>query len=291
MMRNDANNLRRAAVAEPLDVAPFHPPSSAVGLEIGAKSVCGRLRAHNTDHYLAIRIDRRQETLLTSLAAADLPSHFEESGFALLVADGVDGGGGGARASRLALSALAYLAIEHGKWNVRVTPDISTDIMEQIAFFSRRANDALREASRSDSKGSNLATSVTAVYIAGADLFFGHVGHSNPYLFRSGSLIKLTGHARGERCDSEHEVTGMVGGSSHGPDLDIEHIQLSSGDRILLCTNGLTDGVNDDEIADALSLRRKPDEDCQHLVDLALTGQSTDDVTVMLADFRLLPMQ
>ena len=66
---------------------------------------------------------------------------------------------------------------------------------------------------------------------------------------------------------------------------------MSSGDRILLCTNGLTDGVNDDEIADALSLRRKPDEDCQHLVDLALTGQSTDDVTVMLADFRLLPMQ
>ena len=83
----------------------------------------------------------------------------------------------------------------------------------------------------------------------------------------------------------------MVGGSSHGPDLDIEHIQLSSGDRILLCTNGLTDGVNDDEIADALSLRRKPDEDCQHLVDLALTGRSTDDVTVMLADYRLLPMQ
>src|SRR6516225_6862881 len=87
-------------------------------------------------------------------------------------------------------------------------------------------------------------------------------------------LDQTDGHARGERCDSEHEVTGMVGGSSHGPDLDIEHIQLSSGDRILLCTNGLTDGVNDDEIADALSLRRKPDEDCQHLVDLALTGRS-----------------
>ena len=51
--------------------------------------------------------------------------------------------------------------------------------------------------------------------------------------------------------------------------------------------NGLTDAVSEDEIADALTLRRRPREDCQQLIDLALSGTGYDNVTALLADYRV----
>jgi serine/threonine protein phosphatase PrpC len=84
-------------------------------------------------------------------------------------------------------------------------------------------------------------------------------------------------------------VTKAIG--EHPADADdmgveIEHAEMMPGDRLLLCTNGLTDVVSEAEIADALAIRRRPDDDCKHLVDLAVLTGSTDDITVMVADYR-----
>jgi len=87
------------------------------------------------------------------------------------------------------------------------------------------------------------------------------------------------------RRDFRHFVTKTIGGRPGDADVDIERIELESADRLLLCTNGLTDGLNEDEIADLLSLRRSPDAACQQLVDLAVLRESYDDVTVMVADY------
>jgi protein phosphatase len=283
-------------------VEPFDPVSSLTALEIAAVSVCGALRPHNTDHYLAIRLNRGQSTLTTSLAEADLPPPFEEYSYALLVADGIGSHGEGVRASRTALSALAYLVTQYGEWNIRMGPDTATDIKDQGQFFYRQTSDALRQGSRADSQSPSLATSLTAVYIAGADVFFANVGHSKAFLFRAGDLIQLTAdhswnpsrpatsrpsaleHAR---LDLNHLVTRTLGGQPSESEVDIEHAQLFSGDRLLLCTNGLTDVVSEYEIADALAVRRRPQEDCQQLVNLATSGGSPDDITVMLADYRV----
>ena len=60
----------------------------------------GRLPQHD-EHYLAVRLDRSQETLVTSLSAVDLPPRFEEHGYAMLVADGMGEGGAGSVANLL----------------------------------------------------------------------------------------------------------------------------------------------------------------------------------------------
>src|SRR5262249_22993086 len=148
----------------PVEVEPFQPPSSAASLEIAALSVRGKLNPHNTDHYLALRFDRGQQTLLTSLAAADLPPPFREYGYALLVAVGAGREGPGADASRLVLSALARQTMRHAQWNLRVDPETSAEVLEEMEFFARRANDALRE----DARLSGLATSLAGVFINGA---------------------------------------------------------------------------------------------------------------------------
>jgi protein phosphatase len=292
----------RAAVSTPLDVEPFHPLSSAVALEIAAASLCGAERDHNTDHYLAFRIGRLQETVVTSLAAADLPPRFAEYAYALFVADGLGTDAGASRASRVALSALAYLSIRHGKWNVRVDPDSVVSIAAQGDFFFRAVNDAVVRASGENPHLIDLAASITALYIAENDLFFTHLGHSRAYLFRGGMLMQLTADhtlsrrrratagpsgIQGARPDRAHVVTDAVGGRRSAPTPDIEHVTLMPGDRLLLCTNGLTDVVSDGRIGDVLALHRRPQEECQRLIDLARAAGHPDDVTVMLADYRL----
>jgi protein phosphatase len=292
----------RAILATRLDVSRFQPVSSIVEVDVGARSDCGLVRSYNTDHFLALQIGRVQRTLCTSLAADDLPPDFQEYGYALVVADGFGEHGAGVRASRVALSAIAHLAIQYGRWNVRLAAETPADIMEQGEFLYRRANEAVLDASRADDRLAGMAASLTAVYIVGVDLFFAHVGHARAFLFRDGALIQLTtDHTlqheehvapgpkplAGSKLDVAHVVTETVGGRANGPDVEIEHVQLWSGDRILLCTNGLTDVVTDEQIADVLALRRTPDEDCRRLIEQALAAGGPDNVTVVVADYRV----
>jgi protein phosphatase len=299
----------RAAVSRPLDAPAFHPVSANIGLEVAGVSVCGKTQLQNTDHFVAIRLGRMQETLTTSLAEADLPPRFEEYAYAMLVADGLDSDGGG-RASRFALSTLAHLAIRYGKWNVRIGPDTPSDVIAQGEFLYRQLTDAVIHASRADAGLAGMATSLTALYVAGADLFFAHVGHSRAYLFRNGVLIQLTMDHTLERLisasaalrrvrlearrppgtepsapDAPRAVPDALASRGNGTEIAIEHVQLWPADRLLLCTNGLTDYVREDQIADVLAGQRKPADDAQRLVNVALERGATDSVTVLLGDY------
>jgi protein phosphatase len=283
-MTQDPDVAWRSALADSLEIERFEPLSSAVALELAAMSVCGGLRSYNSDHYLAIRLGRTEETLVSSLADADVPTRFAEYGYAMAVADGRGDRGAGARASRLALSTLAHLLIRYGRWNLRVDPSTIDEIVERSQFLYRRAHDVLREAHRSNPLFARMAASVTAMYIAGGDLFYVHVGHGKGFLFRDGRLVQLTTDPTSEHA--KEVAAERIGGPSD-PHVDIEHIEVLPGDRLVLCTNGLTDAVSEEVIANVLALRRRPADDCQRFVDLARAAHAKDDVTVLVADYEL----
>jgi protein phosphatase len=146
-----------------------------------------------------------------------------------------------------------------------------------------------------------MATTMTAAYTAGDDLFVAHVGHSRAYLYREGTLSLLTrdhtlawhvegatGVPVGRRTqDLRHILTETIGGSPEGPMVDVDHLSLIDGDTVLLCTNGLTDVVSDEGIAEVLTYRRAADEQCRLLVDLALRADTPDNVTVLLAQYEI----
>jgi protein phosphatase len=300
---DDSHADWRHVLASPLEIEHFQPLSAAAMLEIDGTSVTGALRSHNTDHFLAIRLGRSQETLLSSLPESDLPPPFTEYGYLLVVADGLGDSASGARASRVVLSALAHLAIRYGRWNLRTDPTSVDEITEQGEFFYQRAHDAMLEARRTHPLLAGMAASVTAMYVAGADLFYAHVGHAKGFLFRDGTLLQLTTdhtveqerrdarHAVSvprEAHDFSHELTDVVGGQSD-PRIDIEHFELFTGDRLLLCTNGVTDALCENDIAGVLALRRRPADACQRLVELGRSAHAADDLTVLVADYRLQP--
>ena len=298
----DDGGARRRALSPVLGVEDFRPLSATVKVEIAGRTHRGKVRPLNTDHYLVIRLSRRQETVLSSLAQADLPSTFNEAGYVMLVADGLGDDGAGAVASRLALSTFAHLAVHFGHWNVRVDARTAADIIDQYEAAYGHLNDAVGQRARMHPELANMATTLTAAYSAGDELFLIHVGNSRAYLFRDGQLTQMSsdqtlaqrmsensGPASVERAteDLKHILTETIGGRAGGPRIQVEHFRLWDGDRVLICTDGLTDQVDDEHIADILTPYRRLDEQCQALIDLSLEAGGHDNVTAVMAQYAI----
>jgi serine/threonine protein phosphatase PrpC len=294
------NARRRALLSRPPSGSDSRPLSASVKVEIAAGSWRGAARAGNDDHYLVLQMGRSQHTIATSLSAAELPAPFDEHGYVMLVADGLGEGGVGSVASRVALSTIAHIVRDEGQWSLRVDPQTASDVMERAQGYYGRADLEVFERSMSGPLLSGMATSLTTAFSAGDTLFVAHVGHSRAYMFRNGMLTRLTrdhtmatdlANSKGpvpvarRAQDLGHILTDAVGAGGGTPLVDVEQFRLMNGDRVLLCTNGLTDFVTEERIADVLALPRQPAEQCALLNDLAAQAHSEDNVTVVLAQY------
>jgi protein phosphatase len=295
--------VRRRALSPLLDDHSL-PALTSSSVEIASQSDCGRERTINEDHFLVLHLSRSQLVMATSLARADVPSRFEEDAYCFAVADGLGTGGTGAVASRVAMSALAYMAIAFGRWNVRVDPQVAEEIMERAEFFYDRVHRAVLDRARVEPMLSQIATTLTAAYSAGQDLFVANVGNSRAYLFREGQLTQLTRDqtiaermterprpAPVERAthDLQHILTDTIGGRDF-PLVEVEHFRLLNGDIVIVCTDGLTDVVPNDVIADVLALRRNSREQCHALIERALARGGRDNMTVIVAQYTIPPV-
>ncbi len=301
---DDHAAARRSALSPLLGQEEFRPPSAAVRVTVGARTHQGVMREHNEDHYLVVQIGRYQETLATSLPASDVPPRYDESAYLMLVADGLGEGGAGSVASRVALSTIVHLGLHYGKWNMRIDPETAVSIFERAEWFYLKADTAVHTRAASSPVLKGMTTALTAAYSAGDQLFVAHVGHSRAYLFRDGKLRLLTVDHTIERHltdtgrpaaverraqDLRHILTDAVGARGGQPLVEVDQFQLMHGDCVLLCTNGLTDMLDDDKIAEVLALRREPGEQCATLVELANRGGGGDNITIVLADYHLPP--
>jgi serine/threonine protein phosphatase PrpC len=296
------DRMRRALFASELQTDDFMPAAASVRADIAARSHRGRSMAGNDDHYLVIRLGRYEETLFTSLTSRDAPRRFDEYAYAAVVADGIGSAGAGAMAARLAISTLAQLELRFGEWDMRIDPETAAEIMDRSRWFFDRTHETVLRWYRAHMEAGRMAATLTGTYSAGTDLFVANVGHSRCYLFRAGLLTQLTrDQTLRERLssvprptpvgqaleDGPHILTNAIGAEADEPGVMVEHFRLIDDDCVLLCTNGLTDAVTDDEIVNVLSSRRTPEEQCDLLIDLAVTRGAPDDVTVVLANYRV----
>jgi protein phosphatase len=143
-----------------------------------------------------------------------------------------------------------------------------------------------------------MGTTLTGAYTVGPEAFIGHVGDSRAYLYRAGRLAQLTrDHTMAQLAHDiglpvtkqswHHTLTNCLGGGGAELWVDFHHVRLADGDRLLLCTDGLTSMVPDDEIAAVLSRPAPPQEQAQALVDATLQGGGKDNVTVVVAHYAL----
>ncbi|HKE87278.1 MAG TPA: PP2C family serine/threonine-protein phosphatase [Vicinamibacterales bacterium] len=282
------------------------PLSARVHVDFGAQCAKGRNHPVNGDHHLICRLGRSQEALLTSLPNDIIGGRFDEYGYGMIVADGLGSAIESEAAARTAITTLVRLCVYFGKWNLRIDDDeIEHEIKTRADRFFRHIDLALhRESMRGPVP--NLQTSLTGTFGAGDQLFFAHVGHTRAYLFRDRILTQLTRDhtiaSRRTRAFSQvplvdvtvltrdlthflEQTIGMSG--STGPRVDVGNFRLEDSDLILVCSNGVTDNVEEATLSDILSSGRPPDELCGTLVDLAMRSGGEDDATALIARYHI----
>jgi protein phosphatase len=285
-----------------LDLQQPRSRSSGVHIDVAAVSDPGKVRERNEDHYFVARGGRHITTLLTNVPSGDVPSQFGETGYLMIVADGMGGHAGGEVASRMAIATLINIILHVPDWILRLDEEHAQKVMERAAQRYRQVHEALQELARLDPRLRGMGTTMTGAISLGDDLFITQVGDSRAYLFRDGRLQLLTrdqtqaqmladsgliSQQEVARHRLRHVLTSALGGSQKDVRVEIQRFKLIDGDRLLLCTDGLTDMVEDSKIADALASESRSDAACRLLVEGALANGGKDNVTVVLAHYSI----
>ena len=203
------------------------------------------------------------------------------------VADGVGGGPSGEVASEIVIRTLSALDGE--------SPPAAPGAALRAAVEA--ANRGIRDAIEADPSLAGMGTTLTAMLADGEGLDLVHVGDSRAYAWRDGTLTQLTrddtyvqglvdkGVISREEARAHPQralVTQAVHGSGVNPTFAM--VTPRAGDRYLLCSDGLSDYVDDEAIARTLQEQPELAVCAQQLVDLALAAGAPDNVSVILAD-------
>ena len=285
------------------------PYSARVRVEFDALTHPGRVRPRNEDAFLVYRASRSWERLLSSLPEEDLPREFVEMAHAFCVADGMGGAAGGSVASSLALRTGVNLVLNAARWWMKLdNPQSRERAMRELI---RRALHRFRQIDRALTAHADehptllgMGTTLTVACSFGADLFVVHTGDSRAYLLRDGHLRQLThdqtmtqmlqdaGQLTADRArvhQWRHMLTGVLGGRGPKQPPEAAFHRLRDGDRLILCTDGLTGMLDDDEIARIVAGAGSVQEGCRALVDAALDRGGRDNVTCVVARYELPP--
>src|SRR6266536_4084551 len=235
-------------------------------LNRGAMTDMGRMRKNNEDRYL----------IAGRLAA---------------VADGMGGHRAGEVASAIAMEELASL--EHaGPWS---TPAQAGEALRS-AFL--RANRRIRETAAKDSQLDGMGTTLVALLEDQDSVHLSNVGDSRAYLLRNGELSQVTvahtrvqglideGRLRPEEAERhpQRSIITRALGVEADVEVDLFTYTLLPGDRLLLCTDGLSSVVDAERIRNVLLRVPGPQRAAAKLVAMANEGGGPDNITVMVLD-------
>jgi protein phosphatase len=205
-------------------------------------------------------------------------------------------------ARRLALTLMVHLVLEDPIWIFSKEEAYIQAAIDVTAKRFQQVHAALLAKGREDPRLFKMGTTLTVARSLGTDLIVAHVGDSRAYLFRQGRLQRLTrDHTLAQELSSASTVAGIeaianrfrhlltqsLGADRMEIEPQIVRDTLASGDRLLLCTDGLSDQAPEEAIVRELARGAAAKETCEKLVQLALDHGGKDNVTVAIADYRI----
>jgi len=206
-----------------------------------------------------------------------------------VVADGMGGHRAGEVAARLAVTTLSTRA-----------STIASGDGETLVAAMREANGIILRASQEDERLQGMATTCTGAVVRGRVARIAHVGDSRAYLFHAGRLSQLTadhsvvaqlvreGYLTAEQAavHPRRNVIMRALGSIEDVEIDVEEAILDAADRLVLCSDGLTNCLDDAAIAAILAEGRDAVDTADRLVERANAAGGLDNVTVVVIDVR-----
>lgn len=302
MIRHDnSENITEEFSINIAEDSYLQDPGSVMAVDLAAATHQGHVRTNNEDHYLVVRFRRTLENLYSNLNKGMLASSYDLTGYGLLVADGLGGMAAGEVASRTALTRLVELVVDTPDWMLDVKQPKNLETVERrMTERFLRIDETIREQADRDATLSGMGTTLTVAAYLGRDLVIGHIGDSRAYLLRDGSFSQLTkDHTLAEAMieagvaepdepaarSMRHVLTAALGSLGPKNKPEIQRMEVKPSDQLLLCTDGLTEMVDDRTIASLLENADTADKACEDLVTVALAAGGLDNVTVVLARF------
>jgi len=239
----------------------------ASGMEVAQLSDIGRKRKHNEDSFGFFKV--------------------AEDEVLAIVADGMGGHASGEVASRMAVETIQELYSKERK---------EQDVLEALRAAFEVANFSILQRSLEQEDLNGMGTTATALVIKGDQTFLGHMGDSRAYLFRDSNVHQLTkDHSMVNRMVEEgllskedaqrhpqRNVIYKALGVSRDAELDlIGPLSVQGNDIFLLCSDGLTNLVSDEELFTIVK-RESPQKGCETLIQLANKRGGDDNITVQI---------
>jgi PPM family protein phosphatase len=208
----------------------------------------------------------------------------------VVVADGMGGQSAGEKASALAVELIPQRMLQLINFDSHEAKDVLASLDKSVDF----ANTEIMAISEVDASKRNMGTTVVLLAKIAEKIYVGGVGDSRVYQLRNGQMSQLTtdhsltqalieaGTISVEEAKTHryrnvlYRYLGSKDGSSG---LNAAELTAESGDRFLLCTDGVNDGIEDDDISQLLQAGNDPQETAESIVQAALDGGSRDNVT------------
>jgi len=249
--------------------------NEVICMEIGVKTSKGKIREINQDSYYIST---------------------DENCPLFIIADGMGGHKAGEVASKLAVEIISS-SFENQIKNIEMDDN---SIINAIKNSIWRANDEIYRKSIENEEYSGMGTTVTMAYETNGNIFIGHVGDSRAYLLRDNTLYQITkDHSLVEelvkngtitreeaRFHPQKNIITRAVGTNKEVEIDLIVKERTKGDILLLCTDGLTNMLNDEEIKELLIINDDMQKACELLVQLSNEKGGLDNISVVAIKFK-----
>jgi len=254
----------------------------------------GLKRERNEDHYVIMKRTRTSQIVSSNLPILDLQSGRDEA-YALVVADGIGGADLGDVASKMALETAIEASEMATSWLMKFRDFDAQQVQDRVDAYIERIQSRFEDFGQQHPTANRMGTTLTCAYIVPPHAIIVQIGDSRAYLFRKGKLEQLTrdhtvqqllldqGIPNERAKKFSNVLLNSLGTTRHDVESEISNLEMKTGDRLLICSDGLTDMVSDDAIAQILS-EHTLDEALDELIKAALAAGGKDNITVILAD-------
>jgi protein phosphatase len=257
----------------------------------------GKVRIENQDHFLVATVHPELVIHETSLPAPQsLPIHGTRLATVMLVADGVGGSTGGREASQLAIETITRYVSSSLRCYHAAGSSQEEEFVNALRDAALEAHAAVRAESAIRPDAHRMATTLTLFIAVWPWAYVVQVGDSRAYHYHGGKLKQMTrdqtiaqdlvdqgvlATERVAKSPFSNVLASAIGAEAALP--EVSRVKMDGRGIFLLCSDGLTKHVNDDEIAAELMALKSSEQSCRRLLDLALERGGTDNITVLIA--------
>ena len=254
----------------------------------------GKVRAENQDHFVLGSLRKRLNIRQSSLPELnDLPLAEDRVASFMMVADGVGGGLKGEEASRMTIQGATQYLSEGARCYYRFEDEV--DLTKALEEGAKKCHEALQERAAEDEDATGMATTLTLFIGVWPWGYLLQVGDSRYYQYHAGVLTQISRDqtVAQELADQgimpkdlvtksplQHVLSSSIGGRQTAP--VVTRLPQAWGMVHLLCSDGLTRHVPDSRIAERLGAMKSAQSVCEQLVQDALDGGGTDNITVVV---------